>query len=109
MSIDLTYERRYPCTVNDPGGAAARRTRGHGVAGPDKVDPKHIRILVAEDFVSSQNESRGAYAFIGNGPITEDRGPVHNAAYEFNDDIIGAGAQFLAQVAQDAIADRRSR
>ncbi|HMS74292.1 amidohydrolase [Gordonia sp. (in: high G+C Gram-positive bacteria)] len=109
VSIDLTYERRYPCTVNDPECAARAARVATGVAGPDKVDPNTSGILAAEDFSFFLERIPGAYAFIGNGPITEDRGPVHNAAYEFNDDIIGAGAQFLAQVAQDAIADRRSR
>lgn len=107
VSIDLTYERRYPCTVNDPGCAARAAAVASEVAGPDKVDSNTTGILAAEDFSFFLERIPGAYTFIGNGPITEEYGPVHNAAYEFNDDIIGTGAQFLAEVALAAIADRR--
>ena len=106
VSIDLTYERRYPCTVNDPGCAARAAAVASAVAGPEKVDPNTTGILAAEDFSFFLERIPGAYTFIGNGPITDDRGPVHNAAYEFNDDIIGAGSQFLADVALSAITDR---
>ncbi|UQE76422.1 amidohydrolase [Gordonia sp. PP30] len=106
VTIDLRYERRYPCTVNDPDCAARAARVAAEVAGASRVDPRTPGILAAEDFSFFLERIPGAYAFLGNGPITPDRGPVHNDSYDFNDDIIGVGAEYLAAVAAAAIADR---
>ena len=63
------------------------------VVGDGRVDPDCDGILAAEDFAFFLQQIPGAYAF-GNGPVTEQSGPVHNPAYDFNDDIIEPGARF---------------
>lgn len=105
VEVELTYEHRYPCTVNDPVAAARSARVAAGLVGPDRVDPNCAGILAAEDFAFFLDEIPGAYAFIGNGPITAESGPVHNPAYDFNDAIIEPGARYLAAIARQALAD----
>ncbi|NMO00990.1 amidohydrolase [Gordonia sp. TBRC 11910] len=102
VDVALTYERRYPCTVNEPGCAARAAAVAADVVGADRVDANCDGILAAEDFAFFLQQIPGAYAFIGNGAGA----PVHNPDYDFNDDIIGVGAKFLAALALRAIADR---
>lgn len=108
VAVDLTYERRYPCTVNDPTAAARAARAGTAVNGAARVEPNCAGILAAEDFSFFLEQLPGAYAFIGNGPVTDDAGPVHSPTYDFNDDILADGAAYLATVARMALADRRA-
>ncbi|MFT4202014.1 amidohydrolase [Gordonia sp. (in: high G+C Gram-positive bacteria)] len=105
VHVDVTYERRYPCTVNEPAAAARAARVAATVVGDDRVDPNCAGILAAEDFAFFLQQIPGAYAFIGNGPITAESGAVHNPAYDFNDDIIEPGARFLASIARQALTD----
>jgi hippurate hydrolase len=50
--------------------------------------------MTAEDFGFMLEEVPGAYGFIGNGPGGKPGVNLHNAAYDFNDDILGLGAKF---------------
>ena len=105
VDVEVTYERRYPCTVNWPAAAARAARVAASVVGSGRVDGNCDGILAAEDFAFFLQDIPGAYAFIGNGPIGPGAGPVHNAGYDFNDDIIEPGAQFLAAIAREALAD----
>lgn len=106
VSIELDHERRYPCTVNDPECADRVARVAADVVGDTRVDPHCAGILAAEDFSFYLERIPGAYAFIGNGPITAESGPVHSPTYEFNDEIIEYGARYLAGIARTAIAER---
>lgn len=107
VEVELAYVRRYPCTVNAPAAAARVARVAAGVVGAEHVDADCDGILAAEDFAFFLQKIPGAYAFIGNGPVSAQAGPVHHPAYDFNDDIIGPGARFLAAIARQALADLR--
>ncbi len=43
----------------------------------------------------------GAFVFIGNGASDEPGGtPLHNARYDFNDQVLPIGARYFAQLAR---------
>jgi metal-dependent amidase/aminoacylase/carboxypeptidase family protein len=43
----------------------------------------------------------GNFIFIGNGDSPERGGiPLHNATYDFNDDILTTGARYFAEIAR---------
>jgi hippurate hydrolase len=50
--------------------------------------------MTAEDFSFMLEKVPGAYGFIGNGHGGLPGINLHNAAYDFNDDILGVGANF---------------
>jgi len=60
-------------------------------------------ILAGEDFAFMLERSRGAYLMFGQ--RTEHKGgvPVHNPAYDFNDDLLPIGASYLAGLAEQEL------
>ncbi|MDL9937008.1 amidohydrolase [Gordonia sp. ABSL1-1] len=107
VHVEIDYTHRYPCTVNDPTCAARAAAAVTELAGADRVDGNCAGILAAEDFSFFLQQIPGAYAFIGNGPVTADAGPVHSPTYDFNDGIAADGARYLAAIARAAIAARK--
>lgn len=105
VDVELDYVHRYPCTVNDPDRAERAARAAIGVAGRDHVDANCAGLLAAEDFSFYLERIPGAYGFIGNGPVTDEAGPVHNPTYDFNDEILTRGAHYLAEMARTAIAE----
>ncbi|RUW08326.1 M20/M25/M40 family metallo-hydrolase, partial [Mesorhizobium sp. M1A.F.Ca.IN.020.06.1.1] len=73
---------------------AAGRTGGANAVN-DKVQP----VMGAEDFAYMLNARPGALIFLGNG----DSAPVHNAAYDFNDDAIPFGIAYWVNVVEQAL------
>lgn len=57
-----------------------------------------------DDFAFLVEDRPGAYVFIGNGPAAGD-GKLHNAGYDFNDDILGPAVQWLVSVAKLALRE----
>lgn len=59
--------------------------------------------MAGEDFGFYLEERPGAFAWIGNGPATPGS-ELHNAGYDFNDDILPAAATWLAATAKRALS-----
>ncbi len=96
-SID--YVRYYPATINDAACAhhaldAARALFGKGLL----LDAP---AATSEDFSFLLQQVPGAYIWLGQGR-GPDSPPLHDPAYDFNDDVLPVGASLLA-----ALAERR--
>lgn len=52
--------------------------------------------VTSEDFGFMLQALPGAYGFIGNGGVSHSCENLHNAGYDFNDDILGLGVTFWA-------------
>lgn len=61
--------------------------------GSNNVNLNIKPLMAAEDFSFFLSKIPGCYAFIGNGEI--DEAPLHNAYYDFNDEIIPYGAAYF--------------
>jgi amidohydrolase len=96
--IALDYQRRYPATVNHPAQTATAATLARAVAGANNVNDNAVPTMGGEDFSYMLEARPGAFIFIGNG----DTAGLHHPAYDFNDEIIPAGIQYWALVAQKA-------
>jgi hippurate hydrolase len=59
--------------------------------------------MTGEDFSWFLQEVPGAFVWIGNGPAEGGR-ELHNAGYDFNDEILPVASGFLAEVAKRALA-----
>ena len=105
-TCEFRFERYYPPTVNTEAEADfARRVMG-GIVGPENV-LKQEPAMTSEDFAFMLQAKPGAYAFIGNGDgahrdVHHGEGPctLHNASYDFNDDLIPLGATCWVQIAE---------
>jgi amidohydrolase len=105
--VDFDFKRNYPPLVNH-----ARETRFalevmKDVAGADNVNPNVEPTMGAEDFAFFLQAKPGCYVFIGNGEGAHRDGGhglgpcvLHNASYDFNDDLLPIGASFWVRMAE---------
>jgi len=104
----VRFERHYPPTVNHAREAEFAASVGDAVLGPGMVIRGIDPTMGAEDFAFMLQERPGAYLFLGNGSDTgahraagHGAGPctLHNASYDFNDDLIPIGASYWVALA----------
>jgi len=98
----VEYSRGYPATVNSEREAVFAQRVGARVFGKGNVITDHDPVMGGEDFSYMLLERPGAYVFLGQGG-----GPhncfLHNANYDFNDEVIPLGAGYLAALVEDAL------
>ncbi len=102
VEIDVQIPRGNPVTLNTPAerDIAAEAVREAGL--PLRRDM--LPAMTGEDFAWYLHRRPGAFVWIGNGSAAGGR-ELHNANYDFNDDILPAAAGFLAGVAKRALRD----
>lgn len=98
--IEVIYTREFVPLVNDPAltdhAAAAART----LVGDEALDTNTAPIGASEDFARLLTEVPGNYMMIGNGNTA----PLHNAAYDFNDEALPYGVDYFVAVAGQRLA-----
>ena len=114
-SGEMTFERKYPATVNHPAQTAFAREVLHDIVGPENVTELEP-VMGAEDFSFMLRERPGAYLFIGNGDgAHRDSGhglgpcTLHNPNYDFNDELIPIGATFWTRLVERYLAPTSAR
>ena len=100
---DFQYEAKFEATVNsaaetDAAAAAAREVTR-------KVDESVPPMMFSEDFGRMLAAKPGAFIFIGNG---EDSAPLHSPLFDFNDDILTAGADYWTRLVERELKPRVS-
>ena len=96
-SATMDYVRYYPATINDASCAqhaldAARALFGSALLADAPA-------ATAEDFAFMLQQVPGAYIWLGSG--TGEHGPsLHDPGFDFNDEVLPAGAALLATLAQ---------
>lgn len=100
MTVDvrLDYKTNYPATVNHGEQVSFAADIAREIAGADNVNDEALPEMGAEDFAYMLEQRPGAYLFVGQGD-----GPfLHNAAFDFNDEIAPVGASFFARLVERA-------
>ncbi len=104
----VDFQRTYPPTVNDPGQAEFAARVADGIVGAHNVVRNAEPTMGAEDFAFMLRARPGAYVFIGNGDgahrdAGHGAGPctLHNASYDFNDELIPIGGTFWVRLAEE--------
>jgi len=93
-AVELDFKYGYPPTVNHPKETEFAAKVARQIVGAKSVNAKAEPIMAAEDFSYMIEKRPGAYLHIGQG-----EGPdVHNALYDFNDDLSPIGAKFSCQI-----------
>ncbi|MBQ0824236.1 amidohydrolase [Microvirga sp. HBU67558] len=97
VAAEVTYTREFVPTLNDAAlvdeaFAAARTVFEH-----DHVATAREPMTGSEDFARFLEHVPGCFAFVGNG---ESSAPLHNPAYDFNDEGLLFGACFHAAIAR---------
>ena len=106
MRCSFEFKRNYPPTINSAFEAEFARQVMASIVGADKVTAQEPT-MGAEDFSYMLQAKPGCYAFIANGDgahrdLGHGAGPcmLHNASYDFNDELIPLGATYWVRLAQ---------
>ncbi len=102
-SVEYTHE--FAPTVNWPQCVDVAVRAAQAVVGADRVDAATPPIMISEDFGRFLQAIPGAFVFLGNGAGTEAGSvPLHNARYDFNDQILPVGARYFAELARTRLS-----
>ena len=95
----VSYERRYPATVNHAQETEIAAAVAADVVGAANVERNPTPSMGAEDFAFMLHEKPGCYVWLGNGP-TDGQRTLHNPHYDFNDAILPIGASYWAHLVE---------
>jgi hippurate hydrolase len=106
----FNFRRNYPALVNHPAETELAIKVLQEMTGVENVDRQAEPSMGAEDFAYLLQAVPGCYVFIGNGD-GEHRssghglGPcnLHNASYDFNDDLLPIGASYWVRMVQASL------
>ncbi|QQA42171.1 M20 aminoacylase family protein [Pelagovum pacificum] len=97
----ITYDRVFPPTINSAAETAISEAAARTVSAVEADCPP---VMASEDFGAMLLEKPGCYALIGNrGPDGKGGTALHNAAYDFNDDILPTGVAYWVALARAAL------
>ncbi|CAN7672239.1 M20 aminoacylase family protein [Rhizobium sp. LjRoot254] len=91
----------YPVTRNHGEQTGVALNAAGDVAGLVNVDPDINPTMGGEDFSYMLNARPGNFIFIGNG----DTASLHNASYDFNDEVIPHGVSYWVRLAESRLSD----
>jgi hippurate hydrolase len=100
--IGVVFDHRYPATVNSVNETELCRKVAAKLLGADKVRKDELPSMGAEDFAYMLREKPGCYVWLGNGPGTGGC-TLHNPHYDFNDEIIGLGVRYWANLVEHTL------
>ncbi|NPT55359.1 M20 aminoacylase family protein [Paraburkholderia elongata] len=98
------YTHEFAPIVNSPEYVDLAVAAALSIAGADKVDASVQPMMISEDFGAFLQAVPGNFIFIGNGDTGKEGGiPLHNATYDFNDEILLTGSRYFAEIARLAL------
>jgi len=98
--FELKFDFGYPPTINDPFMADLVRRCAEEVVGPDKVlEPEPT--MGGEDMSYYLQRAKGCFFFLGVG--RPGCAPLHNARFDFNEDVLLLGVETYCRIAQELL------
>jgi amidohydrolase len=101
-SAEVDYRRGYPATVNSAREAEFAARVGERIFGKGNVVTDPDPTMGGEDFSYMLLERPGAYVWLGQGGAPGGCF-LHNAGYDFNDEVIPLGAGYLAALVEESL------
>ncbi|WP_284945248.1 M20 aminoacylase family protein [Acidisoma cladoniae] len=101
-TVEVSFRRSYPATINDEAATTMARTAATTVAGAAHVEHMMRPTMGAEDFSYMLNAKQGSYIMLGGGKGEDDYG-VHHPRYNFNDEILPVGASYWVTLAEQLL------
>lgn len=98
-TCDFEYTHEFAPTVNWKKNTEIAVAAARNVVGERAVNPEVSPMMISEDFGAFIHKVPGNFVFIGNGAEGLDGAtPLHNAGYDFNDEILVTGARYFAEL-----------
>jgi hippurate hydrolase len=101
VQVSMTFDERYPATVNSAAETEICREAASGILGVEKVRRNEPPSMAAEDFSYMLREKPGCYVWLGSG--SESSHSLHNPHYDFNDGILGIGVSYWVRLVETAL------
>jgi len=109
--LEFKFRRNYPALVNHAKETDVCVEVLRSIVGNDNVNTQIEPTMGAEDFAFMLKAKAGCYVFIGNGDGDHREhghglGPcnLHNASYDFNDQLLPLGATYWVRLAEHVLA-----
>ena len=99
---EMDYHIRYPVTTNDSEAYLDIKEAATKVLGADKVNTDVEPSMASEDFSFMSQVVKGAYFWLGVDGSNPSK-PLHNAAYDFNDDAIETGIKVWVSLVESQL------
>ena len=97
----VNFDVKFAPLVNNDAETQFIADRAAELVGSADVDRNRGLIMASEDFSYMLEKCKGAYINIGNGVAGTPTGvPVHNPAYQFNDEILPLGSALYARLVE---------
>ncbi len=104
-TAEAVFERGYPATVNETASTRLAIHAAATVSGEAKVQEMPVPTMGGEDFSYMLNACPGNYIFLGSGKGANDPA-LHNARYDFNDEVLPVGASYFATLVEQLLPRR---
>lgn len=103
-SCDFKYTHEFASTVNWAENVEAAVKAAIKVLGSDKVNGNAPPFTGSEDFGLFLEKIPGCFVFLGTGREDEKNfAPLHNPFFDYNDDMLEAGAEFFAELVKERL------
>ena len=99
---EMDYHIRYPVTTNDSQAYLDIKEAATDALGADKVNTDVEPSMASEDFSFMSQVVKGAYFWLGVDGSSPSK-PLHNAAYDFNDDAIETGIKVWVSLVESQL------
>ncbi len=110
-NLTFRFRRNYPALINHPKETVLCAEVLRSIVGEQNVNTNIEPTMGAEDFAFMLKAKAGCYVFIGNGDGDHREhghglGPcnLHNASYDFNDELLPLGATYWVRLAEHFLA-----
>ncbi|MGF9764988.1 amidohydrolase [Microvirga sp. 0TCS3.31] len=100
VAPEVTYTREFVPTLNDAALVDEAFAAARTVFEPEHVSTAREPMTGSEDFARFLERVPGCFAFVGNG---ERSAPLHNPAYDFNDDGLLYGTRFHVAIVRQRL------
>lgn len=100
-TANVNFDVKFAPLVNDEKETTFMADRAAELVGEADVERNRSLVMASEDFSFMLEKCKGAYINIGNGALgTPTSVPVHNPAYQFNDEILPLGSALYARLVE---------
>lgn len=107
VRISILYEDCLPAVINSGLATGIARCAAQQVVGRDHVISQGRPSLGGEDFAFYQQVVEGCLVRFGANSL-EENSPAHSGTFDFDEDVLAVGAEWLASVALQWLADQET-
>lgn len=104
---EFSYTHEFAPTVNWAECVDVAVRAATNEVGEENVDSNVQQMMISEDFGAFLQKIPGCFVFLGNGDDSDGKGniPLHNACYDFNDDILLTGAEYFSEIVRTRLPE----